>query len=278
MKLLIAVVLCAITLASAKITPKADDHDHESMDWWENGVFYQIYPRSFKDSNGDGEGDLKGITSKLQHLKDLGVTGTWLSPIFKSPFKDGGYDVEDFYTVDPRFGTNDDLDELFAKAKELGIKIILDFVPNHTSNLNKWFQASRNSSDPEFEKYKDWYVWRACPMVGGDRQLPNNWRAVFNTPAWSFDTVRGECYLHQFAPEQPDLNYRHAPVRAEMMSMLRYWLEQGVDGFRIDAINHMYETIGMPSEAYYKEDGDKTDYNNMYHNHTMNLVRWKIQF
>lgn len=239
MKTLVIFVFCALTLANARL-PKADDHDHDhEMDWWEHGVFYQIYPRSFKDSNGDGVGDLEGVISKLPYLKDLGITGTWLSPIFKSPFKDGGYDIQDFYTVDDRFGNNKDLERLFAEAKKHGIKIILDFVPNHTSDLHKWFQASRkNTTDEEYEKYKDWYVWKPCNTFDSEnkRILPNNWRAVFNTPAWTYDPKRDACYLHQFAPQQPDLNYRNPEVRAEMIGMLKWWLEQGVDGFRVSSI------------------------------------------
>jgi alpha-glucosidase len=140
-------------------------------DWYDNAVFYQIYPKSFKDSDGNGTGDLKGITSKLQHLKDLGVDGTWLSPIFESPQKDGGYDISDFETVDPLFGTNEDLDELFKEAKKLGIKIILDFVPNHTSDKHDWFVKSEAGD----AKYKDYYVWRDAKYVNGQRIEPNNW-------------------------------------------------------------------------------------------------------
>lgn len=276
MKTLVILVLCLAAVAvKAKNTGKAeDDHDHDhGMDWWESGVFYQIYPRSFMDSDASGEGDLKGIISKLPHLKDLGVTGTWLSPIFKSPMKDGGYDISDFYNVNERFGTNQDLKDLFTEAKKNDLKVILDFVPNHTSDQHEWFKLSRSRN----ETYENWYVWRSCKA---DRinethyeitEYPNNWRAVFNTPAWSYDAVREECYLHQFAPEQPDLNYRHPPVRAAMIAMLEHWLIEGADGFRIDAINHMYESIGMPDETMIDPNGDVTQYENYYHTHTMDL-------
>lgn len=205
----------------------------------------------------------------MEHLKDLGITATWLSPIFKSPMKDGGYDVADFRTVDSIFGTNDDLKELFAKAEELGLKIILDFVPNHTSNQHEWFQKSE-LSDPD---YKDYYVWRNCTFENGTvTQYPNNWIAVFHTPAWTYSLIRKQCYLHQFTAEQPDLNYRNDKVVEEMKNIFRYWLNQGVDGFRIDAINHMFETEGLPDEEYIAPNVDKTVYSNLIHTHTMNLV------
>ncbi|CRL00644.1 CLUMA_CG013904, isoform A [Clunio marinus] len=267
MKFLRIVGIFTVLLCVQLVTAQDDhDHDHEH-DWWEHAVFYQIYPRSFKDDNNDGIGDIRGVINKLEHLKDLGVTGVWLSPIFASPMKDGGYDIADYENVNPMFGTNEDLEELFEKAKELGLKIILDFVPNHTSDQHEWFQKSVDRVDG----FTDFYVWRDCPLNSeGNRTLPNNWIAVFHTPAWSYNEDRDQCYLHQFAPEQPDLNYRNPWVQRAMLDVLRYWMERGADGFRIDAINHMFEVEGLPDETYIDPNGDLTSYDNLYHNITMN--------
>lgn len=278
MKAIVLVLLCVVVVNarwSLNYGSKADtvEYDDGDLDWFENAVFYQIYPKSWKDSTGNGVGDLQGIISKLDHLKDLGVTGAWLSPIFKSPMKDGGYDIANFREVNELFGSNDDLKDLFKKAEELGLKIILDFVPNHTSNEHEWFIKSQNNETD----YVDYYVWRNCEIVEEEdgkitiTKYPNNWIAVFHTPAWSYDKIRGQCYLHQFAPAQPDLNYRNKAVVEEMKNILKFWLEQGVDGFRIDAINHMFETEGLPDEAYIDINGDKTSYTNLNHIHTMNL-------
>ncbi|EDS38953.1 neutral and basic amino acid transport protein rBAT [Culex quinquefasciatus] len=206
----------------------------DSKDWYQHATFYQIYPRSFLDSNGDGIGDLAGITSKMKYLADIGIDATWLSPPFKSPLKDFGYDVSDFYDIQPEYGNLTDFDKLVEESHKNGIKLMLDFIPNHSSDQHEWFVKSV-LRDPE---YSDFYVWRP-PATGGGP--PNNWISVFGGSAWTYNQARGEYYLHQFTPQQPDLNYRNPKVLAEMTKMLFFWLDRGVDGFRLDAINHMFE-------------------------------------
>lgn len=198
--------------------------------WWQRGVIYQIYPRSFQDSNGDGIGDLTGITSRLDYLKDLGVDALWLSPIFPSPMADFGYDVSDYANIDPRFGTMADFDALVAAAHARGLRVLLDYVPNHTSNQHPWFVESRTSrTNPR----RDWYVWRDPGPRGGP---PNNWVAVFGGSAWTLDSATGQYYYHAFLKEQPDLNWRNPDVQKTMFDVIRFWLGRGVDGFRVDTI------------------------------------------
>lgn len=201
--------------------------------WWRNGVIYQIYPRSFKDSNGDGIGDLRGIIEKMDYLTDtLGVDAIWLSPFYKSPMADFGYDVADYTDVDPMFGTLADFDDLIAAAHKRNLRIVVDFVPNHSSDMHPWFIQSRSSrTNPK----ADWYVWRDAKN-GAE---PNNWRAVFGGSAWSYDARRGQFYLHSFLPEQPDLNWRNPDVRAAMYDALRFWMRRGVDGFRVDVAHFL---------------------------------------
>lgn len=212
----------------------------QEKDWWESSSLYQIYPRSFKDSDGDGIGDIKGITQSLQYLKEIGVTGTWLSPIFKSPMADFGYDIADFYDIQPEYGTLEDFDELIAEARKLGLKIILDFVPNHSSDECEWFQKSLNKQDG----YDDFYVWHPGfpdPNNSSNRLPPSNWVSVFRKSAWTWREERQEFYLHQFAIKQPDLNYRNPAVVQKMKDVLTFWFDRGADGFRIDAIPHLFE-------------------------------------
>ncbi|XP_053600401.1 maltase A1-like [Plodia interpunctella] len=208
------------------------------LDWWETTIFYQIYPRSFKDSDGDGIGDLNGITENLEYLKELGVGATWLSPIFKSPMYDFGYDISDFYDIQEEYGTMEDFDRLIAKANELDIKIILDFVPNHGSNESVWFEEALRGH----EKYYDYFVWEDG-VVGENGELgpPNNWNSVFRKSAWEYREEVGKYYLHQFVIGQPDLNYRNPEVVEEMKNVVRFWLDKGVAGFRVDAIAHLFE-------------------------------------
>ena len=196
--------------------------------WWQKGVVYQIYPRSFMDSNGDGIGDLDGITSRLDHLAALGVDAIWLSPFYKSPMADFGYDVADYCDVDPMFGDLAAFDRLLAAAHDRDLRVIIDYVPNHTSEQHPWFQESRSSRD---NPKRDWYVWRD-PRPDGSP--PNNWLAVFGGRAWEYDPHTGQYYLHSFLKEQPDLNWRNPAVKAAMFDVLRFWLDRGVDGFRID--------------------------------------------
>ena len=208
--------------------------------WWQSGVLYQVYPWSFQDSDGDGIGDLRGIEARLDYLVELGVDAIWLSPIFPSPMADFGYDVADYRDVDPRFGTLADFDSLLASAHARGLKLLLDFVPNHSSDRHPWFVESRSSRD---NPKRDWYIWRDPGPDGGP---PNNWISDFGGPAWSYDETTGQYYYHAFLKEQPDLNWRHPDVRAEMLDVLRFWFARGVDGFRIDVLWHIVKHAGFP--------------------------------
>lgn len=213
-------------------------------DWWQRGVIYQVYPRSFADGDGDGVGDFRGLIDRLDYLNDgtdrsLGVDGIWLSPIHPSPGFDVGYDVSDYDAIDPLFGTLDDFDRLVDEAHRRGIRILLDLVMNHTSSAHRWFEESRRDPGGPFG---DWYLWRdARPARFGRRGRPNNWASFFGGPAWAWDEVRGQFYMHTFLPEQPDLNWRNPAVRAEMLAMVRRWLERGVDGFRLDVFNAFFK-------------------------------------
>lgn len=199
--------------------------------WWKSGVFYQIYPRSYKDTSGNGVGDLKGITEKLDYIASLGVDGVWISPFFKSPMKDYGYDVQDYRQIDPLFGTLDDFKALLKGAHERNVKIVIDKVLSHTSNQHEWFQASRTDKDGP---YGDFYVW-ADPNPDGTP--PTNWLSVFGGPAWSYDFYREQYYLHNFLSEQPDLNVRKKEVQDALLEEIKFWLDLGVDGLRLDAVN-----------------------------------------
>lgn len=206
-----------------------------SVPWWQSGVVYQIYPRSFQDTNNDGIGDLRGITQRLPYIKDLGADIIWISPFYPSPMHDFGYDIADFKGVDQIFGTLADFDALLARAHKLGLKVLLDFVPNHSSHMHPWFKESRSSkSNPK----RDWYVWRDAPPK---KDAPNNWQSVFGGNAWTFDKTTGQYYYHSFLPEQPDLNWRNPDVRKAMYEAMDFWLARGVDGFRVDAIAHLAE-------------------------------------
>ena len=205
----------------------------ESYLWWQRGIIYQIYPRSFMDGNGDGVGDLAGITSRLDYLRWLGVDAVWLSPVYPSPMKDFGYDVSDYTGIDPLFGTMADFDWFLREAHARRLKVILDFVPNHTSHQHPWFLESRSSRD---SAKRDWYIWRAPGRNGGP---PNNWLSCFGGSAWEFDQGTGQYYYHAFLREQPDLNWRNPLVVEAMLGVLRFWLERGVDGFRLDALWHL---------------------------------------
>ncbi len=200
-------------------------------EWWRGGVFYQIYPRSYKDSNKDGIGDLKGITGKLDYIASLGVDGIWISPFFKSPMKDYGYDVSDYCAVDPVFGTLDDFRCLLDTAHRLGVRVIVDMIMSHTSDEHPWFRESASGRD---NPKADWYVW-ADPKPDGTP--PNNWLSVFGGSAWQFHVFRGQYYMHNFLKEQPDLNYHNPDVVQAMLDQCRFWLDFGVDGFRFDAVN-----------------------------------------
>ena len=204
----------------------------DSVPWWERGVIYQIYPRSFQDSDGDGVGDLKGIEQRLDYLAGLGIDAIWLSPIFPSPMADFGYDVADYTDVDPLFGALEDFDRLIAAAHRRGLKLMLDFVPNHSSDQHPWFVESRSSRD---SVKRDWYIWRDPAPDGSP---PNNWISDFGGSAWEWDEATGQYYLHAFLKEQPDLNWRNPELRQAMFDVMRFWFDRGVDGFRIDVLWH----------------------------------------
>jgi alpha-glucosidase len=204
-----------------------------AVTWWKHGVIYQIYPRSFQDSNGDGVGDVRGIISRLDHLAWLGVDAIWISPIYPSPMIDFGYDILDYCAVDPIFGTLDDVDRLLRDAHRRGIRIILDLVPNHTSDCHPWFLESRAS---RASKNRDWYIWRDAKVDGAP---PNNWMSNFGGSAWTWDDATQQYYYHAFLKEQPDLNWRNFEVRAALYAAMRFWLNRGIDGFRVDVLWHL---------------------------------------
>ncbi|WP_394830385.1 DUF3459 domain-containing protein [Pendulispora rubella] len=211
-------------------------------DWWRSAVIYQVYPRSFADANGDGVGDLPGITSRLPYLADLGVDAIWISPFYPSAHEDGGYDITDFTGVDPIFGSLADVDALIAAAKKIGLRVLLDLVPNHTSRHHPWFVASRASRSAA---RRNWYIWADPAKDGGP---PNNWRAVTGGSAWTFDASTGQYYLHSFFAAQPDLNWRNPNVREAMAGVMRFWLDRGIDGFRVDMIDYLLKDEALRDE------------------------------
>ena len=218
----------------------------ETSPWWQSAVVYQIYPRSFADSNGDGIGDLPGILGRLDHLKALGVDVIWLSPIYRSPQADNGYDISDYQDIDPVFGTLEDFDRLLAAVHERGMKLLMDLVVNHTSDEHPWFVESRSSLD---SPKRDWYWWRD-PREGHEAGAigaqPNNWESFFSGPAWTLDQSTGQYYLHLFDRKQPDLNWENPEVRSAVYEMMRWWLDRGVDGFRMDVINFISKVTSLP--------------------------------
>lgn len=215
-----------------------------AVQWWQKGIVYQVYPRSFMDSNGDGVGDLQGIIERLDYIADLGVDAIWISPFYPSPMADFGYDVADYCDVDPLFGDLATFDRLVAEAHKRGIKLIVDYVPNHTSNKHQWFLESKRGKT---NAKKDWYIWRDAKPDGS---LPNNWGSMFGGAAWTWDEERQQYYFHQFAPEQPDLNWRNPEVKAAMFDVLRFWMKRGVDGFRMDVVYMIWKHPDMPDHPF----------------------------
>lgn len=215
--------------------------------WWKESVVYQIYPRSFYDSNGDGIGDLRGIISKLDYLKKLGIDVVWLSPVYKSPNDDNGYDISDYQDIMDEFGTLADLDELLAGLHERDIKLVMDLVVNHTSDEHRWFVEARKSKD---NPYRDYYIWRS----GKDGREPNNWMSYFSGSAWQYDQTSGEYFLHLFSKKQPDLNWENPKVRQEIYAMMHWWLRRGIDGFRMDVINMISKAPGLPDAPVRSSD------------------------
>jgi alpha-glucosidase len=235
--------------------------DAEGHQWWQHAVFYEIYPRSFADSNGDGVGDLNGIASKIDYLKSLGVDAVWLTPCFPSPQVDFGYDVSDYEEIDPMYGTLSDFDQLQSGAQQHGIRLILDFVMNHTSDQHKWFIDSRSSRN---SKYRDWYIWRDGK---GTNQPPNNWVSTFGGSAWQFDGKTIQYYYHFFYPQQPDLNWRNPAVKSAMFDVTKWWYSRGVSGFRLDAVDTLFEDPELhdnpilPGTNAYGDPNMKNEYN-----------------
>jgi len=229
---MLSICACALGFNAAAQSSAQPAEDHP---WWQHAVFYEIYPRSFADSNGDGVGDLKGIASKLDYLKNLGVDAIWITPCFPSPQVDFGYDVSDYENIDPMYGTLADFDMLAREAKKRNIHIILDLVLNHTSDQHKWFLDSKSSRTSE---HRDWYIWRDGKGPG---QPPNNWVSTFGGSAWKLDPTTGQYYYHFFYPEQPDLNWRNPAVKEAMFDVTRWWYKRGVSGFRLDAVDTLFE-------------------------------------
>ena len=238
--MLLGFLVAAVTLIYFSPSCK---HKNDGLEWWKTAVIYQCYPRSFKDSNGDGSGDLAGIVSKLDYLHDLGVEAVWLNPIFRSPKKDNGYDITDYMDIDPLYGTMADFKLLVSELHSKEMYLILDFVPNHTSDEHEWFIESQSSLD---SSKRDWYIWANASAGGGP---PNNWLSLFGGSAWSFDNLTNQYYLHQFSEFQPDLNYRNPDVKEAMENVIKFWLDLGVDGFRIDAIIFLLEDSELRDEA-----------------------------
>lgn len=221
--------------------------------WWKEAVVYQIYPRSFMDSNGDGIGDLLGILSKLDYLADLGVDVIWLCPIYQSPNDDNGYDISDYYEIMSEFGTMEEFNRLLREVHARGMKLIMDLVVNHTSDEHPWFIESRSSKD---NAKRDYYIWR--PSKNGD--VPNNWESIFSGSTWEYDETTGEYYLHLFSKKQPDLNWTNPEVVRDIHQMVKWWLDKGIDGFRVDAINHIGKAEGYPDDPHPEDKSHNTGY------------------
>lgn len=224
-------ILCCVAMMTSLVScQKAKDNP---LKWWQSTIVYEVYPRSFYDTAGTGYGTIKGITEKLAYLHDLGVGALWITPVYKSPMIDGGYDVADYYEIDPSFGSMADMDELIAKAKAQNIRIIMDMVFNHTSDQSKWFQESKKDKT---NKYANWYIWRDPAPDGG---APTNWRSIFGGSAWTYSKERNQYYLHTFASAQPDLNWANPEVRKALIDVAKYWVNKGVGGFRLDACTYI---------------------------------------
>ncbi|XP_025902060.1 neutral and basic amino acid transport protein rBAT [Nothoprocta perdicaria] len=259
-----AVVLVCATIAIIALSPKC-------LDWWQASPIYQIYPRSFKDSNMDGNGDLKGIQEKLDHITYLNIKNIWITSFYKSPLKDLGYGAEDFYDVDPMFGSMSDFENLIAAIHDRGLKLIMDLIPNHTSDKHRWFQLSRNRTG----KYRDYYVWHDCARAGGSLAPPNNWVSVYGNSSWQFDEVRKQCYFHQFGKEQPDLNFRSPAVQQEIHDIIKFWLGKGIDGFSFSAVKFLLEATHLRDEPQVNKSQnpeDVTAYSQLYHDYTTSQV------
>lgn len=259
-----AVLLVSATIAIIALSPKC-------LDWWQDGPIYQVYPRSFKDSNMDGNGDLKGIQEKLDHITHLNIKTIWITSFYKSPLKDAGYGAEDFYDIDPMFGSMRDFEDLLASIHDRGLKVIMDFIPNHTSDKHQWFQLSRNRTG----KYTDYYIWQDCVQAGAAISAPNNWVSVYGNSSWQYDDVRKQCYFHQFGKEQPDLNFRNPAVQQEIHDVIKFWLGKGVDGFNFIAVKFLLEATHLRDEPQVNKSQNPesiTAYSELYHDYTTTQV------
>ncbi len=214
--------------------------------WWQEAILYQVYLRSFKDSKGDGIGDLQGVVEKLDYLKDLGIDTVWVSPHYDSPMDDNGYDIRDFFKVSPDYGDLEDFKLLLHEAHKRGMKIVIDLVLNHTSDEHPWFVAARNPEHPDHDTYKDFYIWQKPKYENGKRKRPTRWRSWFGGPAWTYNEETDEYYLHIFSKKMPDLNWRNEKMREAMKEVIRFWIDLGVDGFRVDASNHLEKNWDFP--------------------------------
>ncbi|KAF1407948.1 Neutral and basic amino acid transport protein rBAT, partial [Spheniscus humboldti] len=259
-----AIVLVCATIAIIALSPKC-------LDWWQASPIYQIYPRSFKDSNMDGNGDLKGIQEKLDHIMYLNIKTIWITSFYKSPLKDLGYGAEDFYDIDPMFGSMSDFENLLSAIHDRGLKVIMDLIPNHTSDKHRWFQLSRNRTG----KYTDYYIWQDCTQAAGLVTPPNNWVSVFGNSSWQFDDVRKQCYFHQFGKDEPDLNFRSLAVQQEIHDIIKFWLGKGIDGFSFSALKFLLEATHLRDEPQVNKSQNPesiTAYSQLYHDYTTTQV------
>ncbi|NXL59780.1 SLC31 protein, partial [Chordeiles acutipennis] len=259
-----AVLLVCATITIIALSPKC-------LDWWQASPIYRIYPRSFKDSNMDGNGDLKGIQEKLDHITYLNIKTIWITSFYKSPLKDLGYGAEDFYDIDPMFGSMSDFENLVAAIHDRGLKVIMDLIPNHTSDKHQWFQLSRNQTG----KYTDYYIWQDCTQAAGSITPPNNWVSIFGNSSWQFDDVRKQCYFHQFGKEQPDLNFRSLAVQQEIHDIIKFWLGKGIDGFSFSAVKYLLEATHLRDEPQVNKSQSQesiTAYSQLYHDYTTTQV------
>ena len=238
---------------------------NSNLAWWQTGIVYQIYPRSYQDSNGDGIGDLPGITRRLDHIARLGVNTVWISPMYPSPMADFGYDVSDYCGINQMFGTMADFDHLLSEAHVRGLKVILDLVPSHTSHLHPWFLESQSNRD---NPKRDWYIWRDPKPDGSP---PNNWLSVLGGPAWTFDEKTGQYYMHSFLREQPELNWRNPQVRSTIYNAMRFWLDKGIDGFRVDVITRMIKDDQFRDEPPNPDWNGVNPYDSLLHIYTKNI-------
>ncbi|XP_015277493.1 PREDICTED: neutral and basic amino acid transport protein rBAT [Gekko japonicus] len=259
-----SLVLVAATVAIIAMSPKC-------LGWWQASPIYQIYPRSYKDTDKDGNGDLKGIQEKLDHIQYLNVKTIWITSLYKSALKDIGYGIEDFQDVDPMFGTMKDFENLVAAIHDKGLKVIMDLIPNHTGDKHKWFPLSRNRTG----KYTDYYIWHDCAHINGRTTPPNNWVSVFGNSSWQYDDVRKQCYFHQFGKEQPDLNFRNPNVQEEIHDVIKFWLGKGIDGFSINDAKFLLEATHLRDEPQVNKSQNPDSisaYSELYHDYTTTQV------